>query len=358
MKKLLFLIMFFVLLPSISTADDKPLVMVNTNVTDSSWSWINDEIGGFAYFRKILENNGYQVDQKFYWELNADNLAGIDIFVFSEAALILTDSDKRALRKFIRDGGAVLIMGYDDEYADPKNLESFTKDYGITFGNVDIDDATMTVINDSGIFSDDTKKVMYYGWNIYIEEGKAIPILLEEPLGTIGFAISTSKNLGNNYGKLAVSGSDEIFYTNRAFPTNLDDLDNVNFLLDIMAYLSGRPNLGVNWINTKGKGFMPGEMFTVKTRLVNKGAIVSDRSKVTVVFSDEADFAKLDDADFAVKTKMNTNIPAGENKTFEISIKVPADYSLPDAWVHVYVEDGVNPEKGLKKLKSKKISLK
>lgn len=44
--------------------------------------------------KKVLENNGYRVDQKHYEKITAESLEGIDVFCLVEPYFALLDSDK------------------------------------------------------------------------------------------------------------------------------------------------------------------------------------------------------------------------------------------------------------------------
>lgn len=317
-------------------AAEKPVLFINTNIFPFGLVATNETYREFA---NIAREMGFVADHGWLTELDKEFLDSIDVLVLSIPALTLLDEDKENLRAFIKGGGGVWILGYSSFFVpDLSNLDSFIRDYGITFAAVTFGPTNGTVTPGSILSGPEIVSIIrspFIRVGLTVDTSKAATQAVLDN-GQILVAISTSKFLGR--GKLVVHG-DASMLAKEFGISEIDLKDNRNFARNILSYFLGKSDLKVILAKMKKKFAVAGKLTTAVTRIKNIGTSDSDQVKVQFILSDGENGTPKPADDLAVlKTIKLKSLEPGKSIKISQKVKIPG-WVTPGVYYIVTVVD-------------------
>jgi len=263
-----------------SLAVKKPLVAVLGNTFFSEEHDINVELKAFA---ESLLGKGHRVTNVQLSRIDDAALEGIDVFVLPLPEFSLSEEDRGALKRFLRGGGGLLVLGYPGGKGIDE-VNALISEFGVSFGAESWNDLD-AMIPPGSTLSGPRKCERVGGFvpRIYLKlsAGKVEPAARDDA-GVLA-AVSTLDSLGD--GRLVIIGSDQPFLND-----HIGKLDNKAFCLNAIDYLSGANTCDLAAIVTKfkGKSNYTGGKLTVITRIKNIGKVASDETKVRFALVDSS----------------------------------------------------------------------
>lgn len=301
-------------------AKKKPHVFITTN---SCSSYINCHAtnGGYSKFAKNARESGFTIEHGQIMDITDELLESVDIFILATPPFSLDDEDKKALRRFLRRGGSLLVLTYiHDEWDGFSNLDGFLVDYGITFGKFGgFHSYTANVIPDSPLSGPEPCEIIYNPYTVsFLQlDKKSAQVVARTDNGEILAAISLHKNLGK--GRMVVVGADHMFYDNY-----IGKYDNEAFKTNILYYLYGGCDLKMLKTKFRGKNLSPGDDVTLIARVKNIGNLESAETVVEFILSDDGEFTARPAA--SVATLATVDLPplaAGKAKKIKTKVAIP-----------------------------------
>lgn len=265
-------------------AQAKPLVVLVNNLDNEYWISFS---GKFDQLADELIDAGYDIDERGFDSFNAGNLAGIKILVFAMPDGNLPASDIAALKTFIQNGGAVLVMVDDDDYypwIEYDDLNNFVQPFGITIGSGEGSDPVGTVVATSPFAKPEAiAQIRSY-------EGRR-KLTVNSQFAKVDSVLSNGTNfivhsvyrgmLGK--GRLVVIGESR-WLTDDPGVGQIRDEDNTPMVRNIFAWLAGKGvNLQMKKNKVVGSNLSAGSTITVKGTVKNLGTAASPATKVNFV---------------------------------------------------------------------------
>lgn len=320
----------------ISPAAAKPMIFINTNLGSGSSYWV--EINGtYNAFAELAKESGYNIDQGYLTTIKDPRLANVDVLVLSMPGLKLLDDDKTTLRKFISDGGSLFLLVDLPSYypwVDLTNLESFTKDYGISFGDSSEFEDIADVVKGTALSKPEKAEKLsspYGRVHLLIDSARA-EAAAKFDNGKILVAYSTyTKLLGK--GKLVVIG-DSRMLANEPFVRELNRQDNKAFVKNILLYFAAGYDLSVAKVKVKPGNVAAGEKVKVQAVIRNVGDSESEATKLSFLLSSASDSDLSPPADPIVLKTVSIK-PLASGKKIKVKMKLlipdsvePSEYYL------------------------------
>ena len=223
-------------------AKDKPVLYINTNV---SWA-IGEVTKSFSDFIALAEAEGFEVDHGYLNRITDSFLEGIDVLMIYSPGNYFLDSDKAAIRRFLRGGGSLLMIpAHSWFFDDLSNIGSLIEEYGIGIGPEHYNSNILgNVPADCPMAGPEKcKKVeLRHSRVCLVVDKKYARSVIDLTDGQIGGAICTNpKRIGK--GKLVVLGNSLQSYQYQ---------DNRAFNINMLKYLYG--SFDINVLLTKVKG--------------------------------------------------------------------------------------------------------
>jgi hypothetical protein len=315
--------------------DSKPIIFLNTNsIMGPSFTTVLTKLAA------DLRAAGYTLQEGSldYDDITDEFLSGIDVLLLIDPRTPLLDDSKAALRRFLRNGGAILIMAYKWAYGDKSNLNSFTMDYGLWYGYDRNYDTYAKVLSTSplskpnkceAIGSTELGRVQ-----VVINSKYAQVVAREEKqFNDIFVALSTSKNLGK--GRLVIIGYDILF-----FDTRIDKYDNRAFGKNLFSYLAGGgADLKVMVAKIGGINLTAGSTANLIGKVKNISATTSESTKLSFILSDSTTYPVRPSANTA-ELKTVTIGALNPNKKIKVktTAKIPS-WILPGDYYLIVVVD-------------------
>ena len=323
MKRIL--MTFFVLLlvfTSVIQAQDKPKVFINTNSTVGIFIAVNS---GFSQFANIARNLGYTVDHGLHPSIKPEYLEGIDVYILAAPPYFLQNSEKVALRQFIRAGGTLILMGWYTEY----NESSFAQEFGIQFDDYAITPQKGYIAANSSIEGPNNVVSTYHKGRraititnaskakplVYLEDGT---LVAAEGIGSyVGKGKFLAMNCIDSWAKQYVGGSIELE-------------DNVNFVKNVLEYCRGSQDLAVTFVKPKGVKPEPGDNVKLVVKVKNLGTRTSEATKLSFYLTDDGlleDAGEFVTPSEVIKRLTTINVPgitAGSVKRIVTTGKIPS----------------------------------
>lgn len=341
MKRIIFLLVAISFLTaSIVIADEKPSKAKKPFILVTNRSDFTAINGGFADFAKACRKADFGIDHRMLGSIADEDLEGVDIFILAVQPFSLGKDDKAALRRFVRNGGGLLMIAHQN-LSDVSNLSSFSQDYGITFKNAPpwhpwkaqiLSKSPLRGPKNCSIIGCNSPNGARFNLEVDSKNAEAVARVLE--VNEIICAISKHKNLGK--GRFAVIGSMMPFY--HLF---FSLYDNENFCINMMHYLSERFDLTVVLSKFKGKDFLPGKKITVIGKIKNTGTGASNATKVRFLLSDTDTYPVGPPADVITLKTVNLG-PIQPNKTKKIKAKAKIPNGIASG--EYYLITVVDPE--------------
>jgi hypothetical protein len=343
MKRLLITISLLLIVCSLSatadvkakSADNKPIIFLNTN--GSMGPSFKDNMRKLA---SDLRAAGYTLQEGdlHYSDITDEFLSGIDVLILIDPYAPLVDDNKAALRRFLRNGGAVLIMAAATNYGEKSNLNSFTMDYGLWYGYDRNYDTYAKVLSTSPLSQPNKCEVIGslepFRVQVVIDGKNAQAIAREEnQFNDIFAAHSTSKNLGK--GRLVVIGYDILFYD-----IWIETYDNRAFAKNLFSYLvGGGADLKVMVAKIRGKNLTAGSTASLIGKVKNISATASESTKLSFILSDSNTYPVLPSANAAVlKTVTIGALNPRKSIKVKTTAKIPSNILPGDYYLIVVVD--------------------
>jgi len=329
-----------------AAAEEQPLVFLNSN-TDVYQCSFNQ---AYTTYGRNLRAAGFRTDHGMLWGLSDEFLEGVDILILDSPNFSLLDDDKAALRRFLRNGGGLLVMVFSS-VADLSNLEGFLGDYGIRFGatktggfvadvpagsplsgplpcsKIGATYSSMSPAGNDAVVSG----IMFARTNLQIGLKNADAAAMADDGGVLA-AVSTSKNLGN--GRLVVIGNDQILQ-NMFF----NKFDNDAFGLNVMTYLAGGPDLRATLCKFKGRNIRPGSKIKLMAKARNDGTGASEATNVRFFLCTTNTYDGSPPE--VVATLGSADLPAldpGKSKKVKIKVRISTSVTPGDYYVIAVVD--------------------
>ena len=297
---------------------------------------------GYARFAELARKLGFAVEGRRLSKFTGGVLGDADILILPLQSFALSDGDVGALRQFIKSGGGVFVLGYNEIMFTNighalNNLGTFISGYGIEFAAPSCDAASALVDKASPlsrpypaahIRSPNMRRLLD------IDASKADAAAVFED-GGIHTAISIHwKTLG--LGRLVVCGDMNLPLCDDSNGDVIGKADNTPFLKNILLYLKGGPDLGISMVKFRGKTAYPGSKIVVISRVMNFGNISSGKAKVSVllVSADSQPAFELD----PLKTVRIKALEPGKSRKYKIVAPIPLGVDDGDYFVLVKVE--------------------
>lgn len=318
--------------------DDRPLVFSNTN--GGFYGFGNN--GVHLLLGRLLTSAGYRIDDGWIRSggYTDEFLADIDVLILVSSWMHLYDEDKKALRRWLRNGGGLFLLPdiYTPGFGDGSNLDGFLKDYGITFGKELRGAAMEAVVPPTSLLSRPNPCSLIYCPVTYwaaleIDPENAVAAAYSKNTDYVFVAVSTSKNLGK--GQLIVTGYDWLFYG-----AIITFADNAAFGLNAIHFLAnGGYDLRAAGSKFLTKTIFAGDQVKVFGKIVNDGTAASEKTKVKFVLSPAVGAEVSPTAgDIELATMDITPIGPGGTRKIKKKVKIPADIS-PGDYNLVFVVD-------------------
>lgn len=289
-KTIVFFTVLICMSAALSIADDKqekasekPVIFLNTNSYLGNIGFTN----GQSKLAGYLSNEGYECEcgNLNFDDIDDDFLEDIDVLWLLSPRTKLLDDGKKALRRFIRGGGGLLVNVWGGSAGgDKSNLDSFIRDYGITFGPGEMVPTEANVLASSPLSGPNkcskigTKESGRVSLVVDTKHAEAAAKIKNS--NKIFVAVSKSKNLGK--GSLVVIGYDALWMNHR-----IGFLDNKEFALNVFAFLTGGAfDLNVIVSKFKGKNPAAGSEIRVIGKVKNIGKSESEATKMRFLLSD------------------------------------------------------------------------
>jgi hypothetical protein len=316
-------------------ADNKPIIFLNTNATV-----ISSFTTSLTKLAADLSAEGYALQEGplHYDDITDEFLSGIDVLLLIDARTPLLDDSKAALRRFLRNGGALLIMVYKWSLGDKSNLNSFTMDYGLWYGYDRDYDTYAKVLATSPLSKpNECEAIGSKSWGkvqVVIDSKNAETVAREEKqFNDIFVALSTSKNLGR--GRLVLIGYDLLF-----FNTEINTYDNQAFAKNLFSYLAGGgADLKVMLSKITGKNLTAGGTAKLIGKVKNISATASESTKLSFILSDSATYPISPSANTVVlKTVIIGALNPGKRIKVKTTAKIPLSILPGDYYLIVVVD--------------------
>lgn len=355
MKKT-FIILFLVIFicSSLSMAQDKPKIFINTNSTVGIFVAVNS---GFSQFANIARNLGYTVDHGLHPSIKPEYLEGIDVYILISPPYFLQNSEKVALRQFMRAGGTLILMGWWSLY----NEDSLALEYGIEFEDYQIVLTYGAPVAGSPLaLPNEVNRTYHKGRRaLTVTSPNKAKILAELDDGTAFAAESLSPNVGK--GRFLVLNCVDVF-AKQYVGGSIELEDNINFTKNLLEYCKGSQDLTVTFVKPKGKKPYPGDDITLIAKVKNLGDRTSEETKLTFYLTDDGLLDETSASPAEVIKKMVTiTVPAiepGITRKLAAKGKVPSFVSPGSYYLVAEVDpDGTSgdakPENNVKVAKKK-----
>ena len=303
-----FMLLTFVLLlifTAAMQAQDKPKIFINTNSTIGQFIAVNT---GFAQFANIARNLGYTVDHGLHPSIKPEYLEGVDVYVLSSPTYSLLNSEKVALRQFIRGGGTVIVLAWVVNF----NLSSFTEEFGIMLGAYGYVVQNGYIVTGASIDGPNEVKDTYHvaRREIEITDLSKADALVKVDDGTIVGAEAKGPAVGK--GKLLVFTCVDS-WANKTVGGCIETNDNAMMVKNVLDYCKGKQDLAVTFVKPKGVKPEPGDDVKLVVKVKNLGSKTSSKTKLAFYITDNG---LLED-------------PAGDTSPSEV-IKRLAVISMPE----------------------------
>jgi hypothetical protein len=320
------------------SAADKPIIYLNTNA-----GTLPSFTGNLSKLAADLRAEGYTLQEGplDYDDITDEFLSGIDVLFLIDPKTPLLEDSKAALRRFLRNGGALLIMVWQFWYGEKSNLNSFTMDFGLWYGYDRSYDTYAKVLPASplskpskcdAIGSKEIGRVQ-----VVINTKYAQVVAREEKqFNDIFVALSISKNLGK--GRLVIIGYDMLFYD-----TWIETYDNRAFAKNLFRYLAGGgADLKVMLSKITGTNLSAGSAANIIGKVKNISATESESTSLSFILSDSNTYPVRPSANTAV-LKTVTIGALNPNKKIKVktTAKIPS-WILPDDYYLIVVVDPEN----------------
>jgi hypothetical protein len=335
------ILVLFVCSPSVIADDkpkssaDKPVIFLNTNASMSPSFTTNH-----TKLAVDLRAEGYTLQEGplHYDDITDEFLSGIDVLFLINPWTPLLEDSKAALRRFLRNGGAILIMVYKMGFTDTSNLNSFTMDYGLWYGYDRNYDTYAKVLATSPLSKpNNCDAIGSTEWGrvqVVINSKYAQVVAKEEnQFGDIFVALSTSKNLGK--GRMVLIGYDILFADPR-----INTYDNRAFAKNLFSYLTGGgADLKVMLSKITGKDLTAGSTAKLIGKVKNISATASESTKLSFILSDSTTYPVRPSANTAVlKTVTIGALNPGKRVKVKTTGKIPS-WILPGDYYLIVVVD-------------------
>jgi len=227
---------------------DTPFVLINTYSQYGSNVATNQ---GYSLFANAARSAGYRIEHQRLVNITDEALEDVDILVLAVPYTLL-DDDKAALRRFVRSGGGLFVLGGpgDASGVDLSSLDSLIREYGLWFGISEWSgNRRMSVLTSSPLSGPRSCNtiVSSEGRGYFQLNTSACEVAAISNNGYNYTVISNHNNLGS--GRLVAVG-DTMMFAN----TSIGKEDNEAFGVNILDYLSGGCDLRVTLCKAKLKG--------------------------------------------------------------------------------------------------------
>lgn len=308
-------------------AADKVKFFINTNVGPNPIGNLVSTNGLYAKFAGLVRGEGFEITHGLLTEYSPDFLETIDVLMLPIPALIMLDDDKNAIRQFIKNGGAVFVLGWYDTGVplwDFANMDSLIREYGITFGQSSSGNRLFGSVANPGplaqprevgaIESSVARKALI------VESGKATKAVTLENGQTL-IAVSTNKTLLGK-GRVVVCGDFSMFAESDVI-SYIGASDNTDLAVNIIRYLGGSVDLAVNKIAFNGNALASFNPTTITVRVKNLGTLASGNAKLSIILTDSADVSGAEEIK-TLKTVNFSNVAPGKKQKIKTSVSLPA----------------------------------
>ncbi len=140
---------------NIASATDKVVLFDDTKgETSGNADWVIN--GAYSNWADALKDKGYVVNELTEGSITSSELKGVSVFIIPEPQNLFTNSEVKAIKDFVRNGGGLVIIsdhaGADRNHSGWDAVKVFnqslkTADFGITFDNDKISDHPVTDLN-------------------------------------------------------------------------------------------------------------------------------------------------------------------------------------------------------------------
>ena len=303
---------------------DEPFVLISTH---SQFGMSVATNQGYRQFANAARAAGYRIDHQKLVDITDEALEDVDILILAVPYTML-DDDKAALRRFVRSGGGLFVLGGpgDATGVDLSSLDSLIRDYGLWFGisewsvnrriNIPASSPLSGPRSCSTVVS--TEARVYFQMNASAAEVAAI-----SNNGYNYTVISHHNNLGS--GRLVAVG-DTMMFAN----THIGKEDNEAFGMNILDYLSGGCDLRVVLCKAKLKG----GKIKVTAKVRNVGTSAGEATIVSFYLS-SSDTYPVGPAGVAARIG-SVNLPAlnpGKTKKVKAKLTIPSWVTPGDYYV-------------------------
>lgn len=320
---ILYISVLIILLSSLAVAQGKeekatkPLFFVNTN---SVSSFISGGNFGLTVLKQIAEQAGFAFDHGLHPEINDDYLEGISVYYMPSRKDYLLDTEKAALKRFMKAGGVVIFC----HYTWSTNESSFTKEFGIEYGSVILGDNYGTVPAASPLAGPYNVNRIRIGETLGISinnPAKAIPLAYTDS-GKLIAAESTSSAIGS--GRLFVLNTMRSMYDG-TIAGYVEFEDNKNFIRNLFQHINGKFDLNVLNVKPKGTNLHSGDKFTCVAKIKNVGDKVSDSVKLYFYITDDGNL-EVGQPPTTIKIVKKVNfapLDPGKTRLVKTAAKIP-----------------------------------
>lgn len=278
--------------------------------------------GTYKSFAEIATEFGFLVNHGLLTSISDEVLADIKVLVLPVPVVFLYDESKEALKRFIRAGGVVLIIGYVFPWTDYANLGGFAGEYGIQFGGMQTGPQYGSV-NTSSLLA--RPEVV----NRLLSPIGRIELTVDPSLaqaqalfddGTVLTAISRNQGLLGK-GKLIVHGDASMFAESAGY-TYIGLENNRQFARNLISYIAGVYDLSCTSVRPKGQQNHGKQEKTI-VRVRNGGTQPSSGAKLRLMLVDHSSQAEPSETGIQVAQISVPEIGPGKNRKLTINYKIP-----------------------------------
>ena len=315
--------------------EKKPYILIDSDTLPGMYFETNLQ---HSKFKAALKDIDMNLDHRSLSEFSAAALEGVDVLVIINPCKKLGEEDKFALRQYLRDGGALLVMA-DGEvwyYApDLQNLGSFLMDYGINFFDYTgpSNPMILDVVENSTLnLPRPCKKLSISDRWVYldVDDNNASAAAVTSG-GRVLAAVSKHKNLKK--GRLVVIGESRMF-TNKY----INKKDNEDFGLNVMEYLYGSCDLTVLVSKYRGSNLRAGKNIKLIGRIKNIGNRDSKPTKVRFALKAADDLPASNDAMIILDTLDLPALTPDKRKKLKTKYEIPDDMAAGDYYLVTIVD--------------------
>lgn len=292
------LLLVLILFAGQITAQDKPLIFINTN---SFAAGVITENTGASKFFSLARAAGFRINHGYHPTIDDETLENIDVYIWPVPMSFILDEEKAALRRCVRSGKVLIIMGW----AIGGNEDSFIQEFGMQLMEFKTYNNYGYVPEESPLAGpNEIEKTFHVGY-------KRIQITNKTKARALGYTdsgvIHTAEAIGNTIGKgkILVCNSLGMFIDEYPWGGAITKADNINFIKNLLEYCKGSFDLAVTFARPKGKNLFPGDELTLIAKVKNLGDVNSTPTKLTFYLTDDGELEE-DAAPAAVIKKMIT----------------------------------------------------